>query len=179
MCHPDTQVLILPGLGNSGPDHWQSRWEKANPGFRRVMQRDWDNPVCAQWRAALEQSVGAAGATTVLVAHSLGCLLVAHWAARTSLRIKGALLVGVPDPSRPTFPPQISGFHPVPQPRLPFDSIVVASSNDPYGSLEHAERCAMSWGSRLVNIGDAGHINVTSGFGDWSEGYRLLQELMA
>jgi len=173
------QVLLLPGFLNSGPAHWQSRWEDGHPAFRRVMQRDWERPVCADWRAGLERAVRESGPDTVLVAHSLGCLLVPHWAAHTSLRIRAALLVAVPDPAGAGFPPQATGFHGSPQGRLPFRSIVVASTDDPYGSLEFSQRCASGWGSRFVCIGAAGHINADSGLGDWEEGYRLLEGLMA
>jgi hypothetical protein len=171
-------VLILPGRGNSDPQHWQSRWEAAQPNFRRVIQDDWERPVCAAWRQRLEAAVAASDAGTVLVAHSLGCLAAAHWAAGSRGRVKAALLVGVPDPLRPTFPPELVGFAPVPMRPLPFASIVVASTDDPYGSWEHSRACASAWGSQLVTIGAAGHINTASGFGEWKEGLGLLESLM-
>ena len=174
MQHP---CLIVPGINNSGPEHWQSLWEASSPQFQRVNQRDWDRPVCAEWVAALEQAVADAGPHTILVAHSLGCLAVAHWAASTQLSIDGALLVAAPDPDEPDFPAEIIGFAPVPLNALPFKSIVVTSTNDPYASVAFAERCASAWGSRLVNIGAAGHINSSSGLRDWPEGYRLLETL--
>ncbi|HZX16977.1 MAG TPA: alpha/beta fold hydrolase [Pseudomonas sp.] len=172
-------VLILPGIGNSGPEHWQSHWEQANSRYTRVHQADWDNPICADWVAALEDSVKHSGADTILVAHSLACLLVAHWAAQTKLPIKAALLVAVPNPKGPTFPAQAIGFDPVPMQPLPFKSTVIASTNDPYGGVAYAEECAAIWGSDLVNIGEAGHINSSSGLGAWPEGHRLLQQLKA
>ncbi len=171
-------VLILPGRGNSDPQHWQSRWESAHPNFHRVMQDEWERPVCAAWLQRLEAAVAASGAGTVLVAHSLGCLLAAHWAAGARGRVQAALLVGVPDPLRPAFPPELEGFAPVPMQPLPFASIVVASTNDPYGSWEHSRDCASAWSSRLVTIGAAGHINTASGFGEWKEGLALLESLM-
>ena len=192
------RVLILPGIGNSGPEHWQSLWEASNPSFRRVEQRDWDTPVCSEWIASLEKAtaecvssalplvaagnatpppVSNSGPETVLVAHSLACLLVAHWAAVTKLRIRGALLVAVPDPEGANFPVEAIGFGPVPQKALPFRTIVVASTNDPYGSMDHASRCASIWGSDLVVINGAGHINSDSGLGEWREGFALLQRL--
>jgi predicted alpha/beta hydrolase family esterase len=171
------KVLILPGIGNSGPKHWQSLWEASNPSFRRVEQRDWDAPVCSEWIASLEEAVSNSGSETVLVAHSLACLLVAHWAAVTRLRIRGALLVAVPDPEGANFPAEAIGFGPVPQKALPFRTIVVASTNDPYGSMDHASRCTSIWGSDLVVINGAGHINSDSGLGEWREGFALLQRL--
>lgn len=171
------KVLILPGIGNSGPDHWQSHWEQANRGYSRVEQRDWDSPVCSDWVASLEASVKHHGEETILVAHSLACLLVAHWAAQTELTIKAALLVAVPDPLGPVFPSQATGFAPLPMASLPFKSILIASADDPYGDIAHSEQCAASWGSTLVNIGEAGHINGASGLGAWPAGHEWLQAL--
>ncbi len=173
----NSSVLILPGIGNSGPEHWQSLWENADPSFTRVQQRDWDHPVCSEWLDVLEASVARVGANVVLVAHSLACALVAHWAASTKLTIKGALLVAVPDPDGPNFPQEAIGFSPLPLEPFAFPSIVVASSNDPYGSMEFARSAAIAWGSRFVNIGMAGHINSQSGLEEWSEGLSLLQQL--
>jgi predicted alpha/beta hydrolase family esterase len=171
-------VLIVPGLGNSGPGHWQSLWE-ARAGYVRVQQRDWDYPVLSEWLGSLDRAVQEAAADVLIVAHSLGTLLVTHWLARTQARIGGALLVAVPDPQAPGFPPQARGFAPVSQFPLDCASIVVASIDDPYGDLPFARRCAKSWGSRLVNIGQAGHVNAASGLGEWNEGHRLLESLRA
>ena len=143
-----------------------------------MVQRDWNNPVCSEWVAALEQQVSAAGPSAVLVAHSLASLVVAHWANSTALRIRGALLVAVPDPDGLAFPKEASGFSPAPPKRFPFRSIVVASTDDPYGSLDYAQRCAEHWESRFVNIGAKGHINAASGLGAWPAGVALLQELL-
>jgi serine hydrolase len=171
-------VLILPGIGNSGPDHWQTRWEGSDPSFRRVVQRDWDHPVREEWVAALDETVDATGLDTILVAHSIGCLVVSHWVAASRRAVKAALLVAPPNPGAPAFPKEASGFIPLPLVRLPFPSIVVASSDDPYGSLAFAERCAQSWGGRLVNAGPEGHMNSASGMGAWADGRALLQALM-
>lgn len=115
----------------------------------------------------------------VLVAHSLACLVVAHWAARTGRKVKGALLVAPPDPDGPNFPAAATGFSPLPAVALGFPSIVVASSNDPYGSIAFAQSWAQTWGSRFVGIGPAGHINSQSGLGEWRAGLSLLRELAA
>jgi hypothetical protein len=171
-------TLILPGIGNSDHAHWQTLWEAGNSDFVRVQQRDWNHPVCDEWVIVLEKAVAEMGESPVLVAHSLGCLCVAHWAARTSLKIKGALLVAPPNPEEAGFPSEATGFSPVPMRSFGFPSFVVTSSNDPYGSLEFARSCALAWGSRFVNIGPAGHINSESGLGEWAEGFRLYQEVL-
>lgn len=174
-----TSILILPGVGNSGPDHWQTRWQQSNPAYQRVEQEDWDHPVCWEWMQNLEAAVAATGPDTVLVAHSLGCLLAVHWAAQSKLRAAAALLVALPDPDGPFFPREIQGFSPVPMRALPFPSIIVASSNDPYGSRAHAYARARIWGSNVVEIGAAGHINADSGLGDWPAGQAILKSLIS
>jgi predicted alpha/beta hydrolase family esterase len=170
-------VLILPGLGNSGPAHWQTLWEREHPAFRRVEQSEWDHPRCSDWAAALEDAVAACTRAPVLVAHSLACLLVVHWAAETRQTIHGALLVAPPDPAGPAFPAAAVGFAPVPTGRLPFPSILVASCNDPYGSQPCARAWAAQWGSRFIDCGAAGHINADSNLGLWNEGLELLEIL--
>ena len=173
----NTTTLILPGFGNSDPGHWQSCWEALHPNFVRVQQRDWEYPDCEAWVCVLEKAASHMDGEIVLVAHSLGCLLVAHWAARTRIKVKGALLVAPPDSGRADFPKQITGFHPFPLALFDFPSIVVASADDPYGNLAFSEACATAWGSRFVNIGPFGHINTSSGFGAWPEGYSLYQQI--
>ena len=172
----DPGVLILPGLYDSGPRHRQTLWERAQPQARRVIQDDWVTPKCADWVARLEHAIEETQ-SPVLVAHSLGCALVAHWAAAaTPLRsVRGALLVAPADTEAPGVPPGVTGFAPMPLNRLPFPSIVVASSNDPYVSLDRARQFATAWGSRFVDIGDAGHISDT--VGQWPEGLALLDQL--
>jgi serine hydrolase len=170
-------VLILPGLYDSGPEHWQSLWEAAHADFRRVKQDDWERPRCADWVARLDEAIRLTS-DAILVAHSSSCALVAHWAAGGPTgRVRGALLVAPSDPEAPSYPMGPTGFAPMPHKRLAFPSIVVASRNDPYVTLQRARQFAEAWGSRLVDIGDAGHINAASGFGSWPQGLVLLQEL--
>ncbi len=170
-------VLILPGIQGSGPGHWQSLWERQDPRVRRVQQRDWNAPRLEDWLQALEAAAADAGGPVVLAAHSLGCLLGAHWAARTWRTVRGALLVAPPDPDGPAFPAAAASFVPVPERPLPFPSVVVASRDDPYGSMDYARRQAAVWGGELVDLGERGHINAESGLGDWPEGRALLQAL--
>ena len=171
------RVLVIPGWGDSGPEHWQSLWEKAHPDFQRVVQRDWLYPIRHEWVETLAAGIRAAGGPVVLVAHSLGCLAVAHCARDATLPIHGALLVVPPDVERPDFPPTIEGFAPIPRARLPFPSIVVASRDDPFSELARAQALATVWGSRFVDVGAHGHINADAGFGPWPLGERLLDEL--
>ena len=172
-------MLILPGFGNSMPHHWQSLWELRHPDWQRVDLGEWDQPACDDWVRALDVAVADCPSPPLLVAHSLGCLLVAHWAHRSALVLSGAFLVAVPDPQSECFPASASGFSPVPMVPFAFRSLVVASTNDPFGSVIHAEHCAKSWGSRFIDIGQAGHINADSGHGEWDEGYALLQQFVA
>jgi predicted alpha/beta hydrolase family esterase len=143
----------------------------------RVQQRDWDNPVCAEWVAAIEEAVKRAGPDVVLVAHSLACLAVAHWAAKPHSPVKAALLAAVPDCKGPSFPVEARGFSGTPIRPFSFQSTVVVSDDDPYGSPENSRQLAAAWGSRVVQIGSRGHINASSGLGAWPEGYELLKQL--
>ncbi|MFI0399000.1 MAG: RBBP9/YdeN family alpha/beta hydrolase [Thiolinea sp.] len=171
------KYLILPGIYNSDAGHWQTRWEALFPNARRVQQRDWYHPVCTEWVATLEQAVQQQTQPVILIAHSMGCLTVAHWAAQTKLQIQGALLVSVPDPQGPNFPTDAKGYGQTPRQPLPFKSIVVCSTDDPYGSEANMKTCADAWGSEFVAIGDYGHINASSGLGDWQQGQALLANL--
>ncbi len=171
-------VLIIPGWQNSGPEHWQTLWQTAHPTYLRVEQCDWERPIRAEWAEALDFTLAVLPEPPLLVAHSLGCILIAHWASRYQRPIRGALLVAPPDVERPDTPAEIAGFTPIPLARLPFPSILVASANDPYCTIERAEQLAAAWGSRLVNLGACGHINTEAGFGPWPQGERLLEQLM-
>ncbi|MFD1694013.1 RBBP9/YdeN family alpha/beta hydrolase [Roseibium aestuarii] len=168
------EILNLPGIGNSGQDHWQSLWEAGDNRFLRFQPTSWDAPELDDWIAALDRAIGVCSAPPVLVAHSLACLLVAHWAARTRVPIAGALLVALPDPDGAAFPDAAASFRPVPAKALPFPSMVVASSNDPYGSVAYSQAQARLWGSRFLVLGDLGHINGSSGLGVWPEGLAIL-----
>jgi len=174
-------TLILPGLGSSGPNHWQTRWEKLNPSFRRVEQKEWDTPRCEDWVQHLDDVIASLSGNAVLVAHSSACALVAHWTRQASAanlaKIHGALLVGPSDPDGPNYPIGPAGFGPVPLIELPFPSIVVASTDDRYVTIERASEYAAAWHSRMVVIQNAGHINSTSGLGNWPEGLELLKQI--
>ena len=173
-------VLILPGWQNSGPDHWQSRWEALH-GYVRVQQHDWMLPLRGDWMAQLEEAVLAAPAgPIVLAAHSLGCMLTAAWAShsRNTHRVIGALLVAPGDPEREELRAALKSWSPVPRQVLPFNSTLLGSHNDPYCSITRAQQFAQAWGSEFVDYGHSGHINAESGLGDWPEGLQLLNPLM-
>ncbi|GAA0682994.1 alpha/beta hydrolase [Kitasatospora atroaurantiaca] len=172
-------ILVLPGYENSGPEHWQSRWEQETPAFQRVEQADWDNPLVGDWVETLDKAVTDRPGPVVLVAHSLGCITVAHWAASHPGReVRGALLVAPADIDTADVP-ELVNFRPIPLQPLPFPSIVVASSDDPWCSPARSRLLADSWGSRFVDVGPYGHLNSASGLGSWPEGRALLAELTA
>ena len=174
-----TPILILPGYADSEPDHWQSHWERADPACRRVVQDDWLEPRLADWLATLDRYVRECESPPVLVAHSLACALVAHWATRASAPVKAALLVAPADVESPMHTPdEVRGFAPVPLVWLPFPSIVVASTDDPFVTEARAEAFARAWGSRLITLDNAAHINADAGYGPWPEGRKLLQDLL-
>ena len=174
-------VLILPGLGGSGETHWQSHWLNKHDFCQRVEQDNWNIPEPQSWINALQQAVSACSSPPLLVAHSLGCSLVAHWAERHhNVPVKGALLVAPSDiESEDHTPMEVRCFAPMPMVRLPFPSTVVASSNDPYVDIQRAQLFATAWGADFVNVGDCGHINADSHLKDWAEGWSYLMELNA
>lgn len=172
------KVLMLPGYDNSGPQHWQTLWERAHPEYVRVQQRSWTEPICDHWVAALDAAIVTANQAVVLVGHSLGALTIAHHARRYARAVRGALLVATPNVDDPAFPPIVKGFRPIPRALLPFPSIVVASADDWCMDPETARELAAGWGSRFVLLEKAGHINADAGFGPWPEGERLLAELI-
>lgn len=173
-------IITLPGITNSGPEHWQTRWEAQDSRLVRFSPSDWDHPDLEDWKRALRRAVSAAERPPVLVAHSLACLLVAHWvASQHQLPVSGAFMVSVPDATTAVFPPEARGFSNPPALRFPFPAVILASSNDPFGSFEHAEARAAEWGAGLIRLGHLGHINAASGLGEWEEGRRLLDCFLA
>lgn len=203
------QTLILPGWQNSGPDHWQSLWEAEHGYQRVMqhdwmhpLRGDWithleDHLLLISEQPAheiqrLETQNGSKNTTTtaaspvkpdpqkiLLVAHSLGCHLIAAWAAlsKNTHLVQGALLVAPPDASHPQLPYQLKSWQPAVLNPLPFKSICVISSNDPFCAAAPGRALAAAWGSELIELGDKGHINAESGLGDWPQGLELLTRL--
>jgi predicted alpha/beta hydrolase family esterase len=170
--------FILPGLNNSGPQHWQTHWENEY-GFIRIPQKEWDVPVCEDWMNTIDAAVTKYPLEKIiLIGHSLACCTIVKWAQQFNHIIKGALLAGPSDTEAPSYPPGTTGFTPMPLYKLPFRSIVVASSNDEYVTSERAKFFADKWGSALIEAGALGHINSSSGIGNWPQGYAILQTLI-
>jgi predicted alpha/beta hydrolase family esterase len=176
----EADILIIPGWGNSGPEHWQSRWQAKLSSARRVEQTDWDAPASRPWVDAAVAAIDAAEKPVVLVAHSLGVPTAIAAAGKARGRIVGGFFVAPPD-LEPTgsVPPELREFGPYPRAPLPFPSIVIASSNDPYGSLEHAGDIANAWGSLFIDARESGHINSDSGHGPWPEGTMVFAQFLS
>ena len=176
-------ILIVPGLHNSGPNHWQSHWENEVPGSRRVELGMWDNPHRNTWVNQINLAIHRAERPVILVAHSLGCHAVAWWAEfeqpGANSPVVGALLVAPPEVEGREVDSRLQRFAPLVGSRLPFKSIVAASQNDPYSSFGQSKHTARKWGSRLVDAGSIGHINAESGIANWPYGKNLLNHLVA
>ncbi|SCK21496.1 alpha/beta hydrolase [Vogesella sp. LIG4] len=178
--HPDFAAfdfIIQPGWNNSLPEHWQSHWQQLL-GARRVANHEWHAPRLEDWLQGLDAAVEAASKPVIVIAHSLGCATVAHYAARHGKRLAGALLVAPADVERASAPAQLQPFAPLPQGPLPFPALVVASDSDPFSLPLRSVRMATHWQSRLYWLRDAGHINVASGHQRWEEGLVYLRELI-
>ena len=170
--------FIVPGLGNSGLQHWQTFFENSGDNFERINQKEWDAPNCNDWITSIDNEIlGYDLSTIILIGHSLGCSSIAHWAKKFNKKIKGALLVAPSDIENPVYTFPASGFSPMPLTKINFKTVVVASTNDPWVSIERAKFFADNWGSELVNIGNAGHINAASGYWQWEEGFEILKRL--
>lgn len=178
-------VLLLPGRGNAAAAHWISHWEATSPTMQRVLQQEWHTPQCMDWVNTLMLHLEQRQTPAVLVAHSVAVALVNHtaqaWAQRHPQRplpVKGALLVAPSDVESPSWPPGPVGFAPMPMQRLPFTTIVVASTNDPRVALERAQCFAHAWGARLEMAGALGHMGADSQLGSWPQGRAWLEELL-
>lgn len=168
----DVDILIVPGLTGSGPDHWQTRWQARLKTARRVEQDNWDRPDRKRWTGRLVEAVAASSRPVLLVAHSCGATTVVHAAAQLPPgRVVGAFLVAPPSERASAAIDVIDRtFVPYPRDPLPFPSLVVASRNDEHCTWDEAGELALAWGSMLVDAGEAGHINTASGHGPWPEG---------
>lgn len=171
-------TLIVPGLNGSGEGHWQRHWLRDHPESRLIEQENWTCPDLETWRDRLEAALEASDGVQ-LVAHSLGCILVASLAGRpAAAKVKAAMLVAPADLARvEALHPCVVSFGATPLEALPFRSLVIGSRNDPYMDVSALDRHVSAWGSDFVDLGEVGHINIASGFGRWEEGYRLFDRL--
>ncbi|MBB3860372.1 hypothetical protein GGQ88_001638 [Novosphingobium hassiacum] len=177
----DPLILTVPGLGNSGPGHWQTLWEETLPNCRRVDLGLWDDPHRNTWVNKINLAIQRADRPVVLVAHSLGCLAVAWWAEfeqPTDGKVIGALLVAPPDVEVRPIDRRLTRFAPFPHGELPFPSVLVASRDDPYMGVGQAHHLARTWGSRFADAGEVGHINAEADLGEWTFGKLLLNQLL-
>jgi len=176
-------ILLVPGLNGSGPDHWQSHWERELDPCARVDLGAWDDPHRNSWVNRLNLAIHRAGWPVILVAHSLGCHVVAWWNEyeRPTAHgpVRGALLVAPPDVEGSEADGRLARFAPVMRTAMPFPSIVAASRDDPYIGFDRARRLARIWKSRFVDAGWLGHINADSGIHGWPFGRFLLRQLTA
>ncbi|PJE40154.1 MAG: alpha/beta hydrolase [Pseudomonas sp.] len=177
------RYLIVPGWQGSADEHWQSHWQRSLPNSARVEQADWLNPKREDWVAELQRSIASDPRPTILIAHSLGCITVAHWAAHAPVeslrRVRAALLVAPADVERANCPPALQNFAPTPQHSLPFPSQLVGSDNDTAASAARAIEMARDWGSDVAILSGAGHINVKSGHQRWEQGFAYLYRLQS
>ena len=183
-------VLIVPGLRDAVAQHWQTlleaQWRAAGAPVASVAPMGRDDLDCARRVQAIEQAAQSVQGPIVIVAHSGGCIMVAHWARRTRRVVHGALLATPPEFDRPMpegYPTleqmRAGGWLPVPRERLPFPSIVAASRDDPLARLVGVAELARGWGSRLVDLGQVGHLNPASGYGEWPRAADFIRELSA
>lgn len=179
-------VLIVPGLRDHVPTHWQTLLADRLPRVRSVPPMGREDLDCAARVEAIEREAQAVEGPLLIVAHSGGVVMLAHWALQTRRPVLGALLAAPPDFERPMpegYPTveqlDASGWLPVPRERLPFPSIVAGSRNDPLADYERVADMARDWGSRLVDLGEVGHLNPASGFGPWPRAEQFIEELAA
>jgi predicted alpha/beta hydrolase family esterase len=177
-------VLIVPGLRDHVAEHWQTLLAAELPRVHTVPPMGREDLDCGAKVAAIEREAQAVDGPLVIVAHSGGVIMVAHWARRTRRRVLGALLATPPDFEQPMpagYPAlealRTGGWLPVPREPLPFRSIVAASRNDPLGRFVRVAELARQWGSTLVDLGEAGHLNPASGYGAWPRAHDFIEEL--
>jgi predicted alpha/beta hydrolase family esterase len=179
-----TPIVIVPGLRDHVPEHWQTLLEQKLPHATSVPRMKKNKLSRACWIELLDRTLAVVETPPILVAHSAGCMIVAHWAKRYERPIKGALLATPPDLERPLpdgYPTMDAllenGWLPTPRDPLPFLSIVATSGNDPLGKLDRVIGLAQAWGSRRVHLGDVGHLNPAAGFGEWTDAEILIEDL--
>jgi len=178
MVTEDYSIVIVPGLGGSEPDHWQSKWEVLHPEFIRCEQDDWNDPLPEHWVSRLEETVTKCSKPVILVAHSLGCVTSLKWLQQTSHTISAIMLVAPADVEADGCVSELLPFSPIPTAELQVPAVVVASENDQYMSITRSQYFAEIWRTSFINVGRLGHINAESGLGDWNDGLSIFQDLL-
>ena len=181
-------VLIVPGLRDHLAEHWQTLLAAKLAQTRSVrtvplLGRKYLS--CGERVRLIQFELETIDGPVIFVAHSGGAIMLAHWAQwYERADIAGALLAAPADLETPMpdgYPTmealRTQGWLPIPRSRLPFPSIVAASSNDPLASLPRVEQLAHDWGSACVHVGAVGHLNPASGFGEWPEAEALIAQL--
>lgn len=168
------KLVFVPGIGNSGPGHWQSGWEGLFAGSVRISPASWTEPTLDDWIGAIERVADGGEKGAVFVCHSLGCLAFLHWAATTAKPWQGAFLVGIPDARGPNFPAAAAGFEFLDTRVLTRPVLALASSDDPYDPKGLGVALAQRAGGAVIGLGARGHVNEASGLGDWQEGQALF-----
>jgi len=167
---------MVPGIGDSGPGHWQSLWEqKSAVRCSRFSPASWDEPRADDWLQAVSRAVEDAGPDVLVVAHSLGCVAVAHQAGE-DLACRGVVLVAPPDVHGPLFPEAAVGFTDLAVRPVRVPALVISSSDDPYCTPAVARRLARQWHAEQVDVGPAGHLNEGARLGRWQVGWDLVHE---
>ena len=172
-------TIFVAGYGNSINGHWQETWHKALPGSYWVEQNDWATPKRDDWVNALNTLIASIEGPILLITHSLGGSTLVEWNKKHHANILGAFIVAVPDVQNPALPDAISGYHDLSLEKLPFPSLVISSSDDPYCTLSRSEYFAKHWGSKFINAGKLGHINTASNINDWPKGKIELDKFIA
>ncbi|WP_411823822.1 RBBP9/YdeN family alpha/beta hydrolase [Leptospira sp. 'Mane'] len=171
--------IIIPGIGNSDEKHWQSKWENFFSNAHRIVVSNWDEPDRKEWETALGDLLGGLenGRKKVLIAHSLGCLLVHHYFFENQIHqnhVAAILLVAPPNPKSSAFPAQAAGFSNLTRIKLVPPALILASENDPYAEIDFSKQLASDWGAEFKSIGKKGHVNSQSNLGKWLGGVTRL-----
>lgn len=172
-------TVFVPGYGNSINGHWQEIWYKEIENSYWVEQNDWENPDCEDWVETLDLLIQSLEGPILLVTHSLGGSTVVEWSKKHTANILGVFLVAVPDVESVKFPEVITGYQTPLLEKLPFLSLVLASTDDPYSTLDRTKYFSKNWGGEQISIGNLGHVNTDSNIGEWYEGRNQLNNFIS
>lgn len=163
-------IILVQGLRDSDEHHWQSCWSRRFPLWKRISQRNWLEPDIDAWVSAIRRELATCQRPAILVGHSFGALASCRLVQTQKMNIAGIVMVAPAEPSLFKLEEAV-----LPEKLVP-PSLMFASQNDPLMSFKRAQFWAKCWGSRVIDIGEAGHINTESGFGEWEYGLEQLAE---